>query len=186
MNNNTININGNNNIVAGGDIIVKNIQRLPSLLGSILPSLIEAIDTFDESKQPPSKPYEIDNKINFNNLYVYKNSIEKYGLFGNIIDSIMENLDTSKPMSKKKIFRYLEKKYVDTIANLNLNNQSKIEIIKIKSDDIFKKTMSQINDDLKGADTGDVSMEDLEICILVITCYGFINCKIMENVPDDY
>ncbi len=187
MNNIKIDVNGNTNTIAGRDII-SNIQKLPSILGKALPALVDFIDNLEEQKIPPNKPYSIDKKINFNNLNVYKNYVEKHSIYGNIIDSIYENLDKSQPMSKKKIFNYLEKKYVDSkVEYIHLQkNQSEVEIIKQYADKIFEKTMSSVKTDLEKSDIGKISVEELEVCVLVIVCHGFINCKILENVPNDY
>ena len=185
MSNKGIDVIGDRNIVAGGDIILPKVRMLPSLLGRILPILMERIDAFKEVKNPPSVPYKIDQKIDFNNLNSYRKSIEEYSIYGNIVDSTYENLDLNNPGAKRKIFQYLGKKYTDAKAEYITNTNTEFRILKTYSDKIFKNTMLQIKRDLQNSKIKNITMEELEICVLVITCHGFINCKILENVPND-
>ena len=179
--NGKIDINGDGNIIAGHDIVLNtdHVRKLPSLLGGILPNLVSEMGKIAEQKAPPEIPYEIEDKINFNNVEIYRNAIEEYSLYGRIVDSIYENLDQSKAGSIKIIYGYLT----------NIYTSAKIECAKgnakNKSDEIIKYVIGKISSDIKNSSTKNVSIEEIEMCSLVITCHGFINCKILENVPHD-
>ena len=178
MNDKKVEINGNQNIIADGDIIIKNIQKLPSLLGKALPILVARIDDVEELKNQPSIPYEIEEKIEFNQLFHYRKPIEEYSIYGNIVDQIYENLDKSSPSSKRKIFRYLTSKYINSKIKYSKDTGN-------YADKIFKNVITQIKKDIEQCELHSISMEELEIGALIIACHGFINCKIMENIPDD-
>lgn len=184
-----VNIEGDDNFVVQGDLTIQQLtKKIPSTLGKVLPCLASAIDTFEETKTPPEVPYEIESKLDFNKLVTYRTYIEEYNEFGRTVDSIYENLEDERPRSKKKIFRYLTKKYTDAkVAEIGKEKEAeKInEIIANNSDKIFKEVIGAIKNDLAGAELEGVDVEDVELCSLVIACHGFINCKILENVPND-
>ena len=180
MDDKKIEVAGDKNVTAGRDInfVFKNINKLPSLLGKILPALVRKINSYDDSKEPPRMPYEIEEKINFNRITLYKQMIEEYHIYGHVLDQIYESLDESQPTSKRVIFRYLAQKYLGVKAECSDSERE-------KSDLIFKRTIDGISNDIRDCGLENISMEELVISASVVVCHGFINCKVMENVPND-
>ena len=176
-----------NNYQAANDVIVNNYpylqQKLPNYLSLVIGRLEKVLDN-----NPPSlnslELYEINEKIIHNKVIVYKEVIENYGNYGAIVDSIYETLDDGKPNAKSRFLRSINVKYIKLVGELISQNEGKEkqELICIFADSIIEKIIDILRVDFMGSANGDSIMgEDLDICLVIIVCKAFIDCKILEN-----
>lgn len=187
-------VEGNENVVAGGDIDIHHltinqvVKKLPSLLSKALPALAEiALGNQDNNQPLPEVPYEIQTKINHNDLQVYSALVREYNEYGNAIDTIYESVDDSKPLSKRKIFRYLSGLYLQRKSHYISQEKfegsglTEIDTVRKYSDKIFGEVVQLVEENLKIADLQGILLEDLNPCSQVIVAHGFINCKVLER-----
>lgn len=187
-------VDGDGNIVAAGDIKIHEltinqvVKKLPSILSKALPALAEIAFSNQENNHPlPEVPYEIQTKINYNDLQSYSSLIKEYNEYGNAIDTIYESVDDTKPLSKKKIFLYLSSLYLQRKSHyisqekLEKSGLTEIDTVRKYSDKIFGEVVQLVEENLKVADLQGISLEDLCPCSQVIVAHGFINCKVLER-----
>lgn len=189
------NVKGNGNtLVAGNQMISvsKLTSKLPSVLGQMLPALGKVMYN-PGSTAPyvsPEVPYTIEDKINHNNLKTYRSWVDEYGEYGKTVDSIYEAIDDTKAGSRKKAFLYLSTKYLEVKTRVlrEVRDQGvvgeDIEIIRQKADLIFEEVVNALKVQLAEADLSGIDVEDFDIGVNVIVCHAFINCRVLEKVPE--
>jgi len=172
-------IEGNNNIQA---VFQEKVGNLASVLAGIMPQIANLVDSAKDDVNDVT-PYEIEQKIQYNKIYAYKEIIDAYGQYGTRIDEIYNEYNNGKPGSKKKIFNYFRAKYRLKKAELLSENATgdPTEVVKNNSDKIIAAISKAFLDDLKVAKNLEIDIEDLETCVLAITCHAFIECKILEK-----
>jgi len=196
------NIKGNNNQQAGGNITNIDVQvndsefllnKLPSKMAKILPLVSKAISQYDkdnENNMQKYKTYSIEGKINYNDLKKYKLIVQKYGQYRLAVEGTYESFDNENPGAKRRIlgrmnFLYdLEKGKI--IASLTDPSDEEIfRAIRKNSDDIIDRIHVDLQNKLREAEE-EIEQEDLEAPLAVLICHAFIECKILEEPPDDY
>lgn len=183
-------IKGDGNVQAGGDIVF-NFEsmgkKLPALMATVLPKLYEAIEAMESKKTPRAyDEYKIDCKIEHNNLKKYKTLVEQYGIYGAAVESVYDVLDAEKVGAKNKILRHFKLQYdiakSDMVKSLDdATDKEIIRTIREKSDDIMDKVLNTGKDELiNSSNLPDVTRGELDLCMVVMVCHAFIECKILE------
>jgi hypothetical protein len=184
------NVDGDNNIVAGNNLYLTVNQlttKLPSTLGKILPALSKVIFEDEVEKSgSPNLPYEIESKIEHNNLKLYREWLECYNEYGKTVDTLYEKLDDNKPGSRKRILMYLTSLYstvkLAILREKGAKDSKDMDVIRENADLIFENTAAALKESVTSCGLEGLSIEDIDISIKVIVCHGFINCKILEKV----
>lgn len=196
--------NGNQNQLAGRDIINLNVEKfidnsdylarkLPSKIAVIIPILSQALKKIDDTNlgKRQTTPYDITNKIEHNDLREYRVIVEKYGQYRQVLDATYEEIDNQDPGVKGNILRFINLRYDGIKANclkgVDINNHEEVmRILREKSDYIMREVKRCIKDTVTLDPTFKISIEELEFCLVIIVCHAFIACKILEEPPNDY
>jgi hypothetical protein len=145
-------------------------------------AISEKVDFNDRRALPP----EIEVKIDFNNVVIYRPFIEtNYSENGYFLDAAYEALDSDTPGRKKFFLSYIHMLYLKLLgdymkANSGLN---KIEVIKKNADNIIVEIVNSLL--LRIANNPQsiehISSESIEYNVMAIVCHAFVDCKVLEN-----
>jgi hypothetical protein len=190
------NTNGNNNRQTGrDDNSVTNIiippdyiqNKLPSDISYVLLHLSKLLDSNVQISKSKTNPYGIEDKIQHNNLIKYRQLVEEYGSYGKIADKAYEDLNFENPNKSNHFISSIKFYYNDVLGNLLKNNPKveKITVIKNNSDEIMDSIKERMfNNYINSSNTrSDITIERVDMCIVIIICKAFIDCKILEEPP---
>lgn len=127
--------------------------------------------TFDKIKL--DNDFQIDAKIDYNDLVKSKMVIKEYNIWQNTVRRIYsafdaEGLNKSLFVLQKIRSFYLEHCYI------------------LKGDDLFNAVRNDLKTEIrKHASSGELTEESIDICSDIIVVDAFIRCKIFEN-PEGY
>lgn len=190
-NNEKLSIENNNGVIAG-NVDNLHISYSNSIKLSILASILKCMIDDDALNTPPSKkllPYDIDDKILFNNVIKYKEIINDYSGFCKICEETINKLDNIKPNTKSKILRSVHNKYLLIKGDYLKNKDSfekEIEIVRKNADSILDKIKEcYIEQVLKTDLLMKYPYEDLELNLTAFIVYCFVECEILERPPQE-
>lgn len=160
-----------------------------SRLNVLLESLIENCDSDDLGSE--SLTAETDDKLEFNDVGFYRGDIEDFSSYLSIVEEKIETIDNELLGSKTKILRSILDLYKDERRSILIDNEIHhkdndkiLQTIKKNSDRIISNISKKIIDHAQ-KDLSNETIENMRDTCKMIVCYGFINCKILEN-PNDY
>lgn len=163
--------------------------KFGSLLNPLLELIIEK-DIFNSDRENQSTP-DPEHKINFNDVKVYAVTLKECISLLSIIEEQIDAIDNEVPNSKERFKRAIKQNYTThknkllTEHNLDPTNKTAIiETIKNNSDKLIERIADTLLSNSE-VDLHDHPIEDVRDAINLVICYGFINCKILEN-PNDY
>lgn len=177
-------IKGNNNTVTA--IFNQNVSNISSALATLLPSIAK-ITISEVSSRNDTKSYNIEDKIEYNNIHSFKEILEEYGQYGYKIDALYEEYDNNFPGCTKSIFQYFRTKYLlkkEKLISQEPEN-TPITVIKKNADNILRDILMQFIEEIKAVREVEINLEALESCALCVVCHALINCKILEKPPND-
>lgn len=117
--------------------------------------------------------FEIERKIEFNDLLDTKLLIVDYNIYQGIVDRIYSSFDA---MGKSKSIYVLKK-----IRKIYIEKQSKA-----KGDALFKLITEEIKDIVfNSANYDEMTEDEIDFCVDILAVDAFIRCKIFEN-PEKY
>jgi hypothetical protein len=160
-------------------LVIKEIHIKPEItkVESNLASLIALIANEDWGKKikygVSCIPYDIERKIAFNKIGLSRVLIDDYKDYYSRIDQIYSEYDrqgNNKSFSVLNGFRsiYLENKVIED------------------PDELFSKIVSEVKDRIENSSNYvPIPIEELKMCVDIITVDAFIRCKIFEN-PEGY
>lgn len=160
-------------LTTGQNLIVKNSSILSILINQVGSSLL--VEDFNEDNA--SAP-NTDEKINFNNIVLYKPVIEEYSIFQGKLNSIYEEIENQG--SSKKDF------LLQNIRTLYLKEKGKykgITEIRINADSIFENIENELWNIIEVSDnlSKDLPIEALKMAVLIVMVDAFMRCKILEE-----
>jgi hypothetical protein len=117
--------------------------------------------------------FEIERKIDFNNLDTSKSIIDDYKLYHHIVGKIYSEFDRSGCNKSISV--------LNTIKSEHVNHSSKL-----LGDELFNNIISTISERiLQSSNFEKIPQEELEMCVGILAVDAFIRCKIFKN-PNDY
>ncbi|KAB2489976.1 ABC-three component system protein [Priestia endophytica] len=150
----------------------------PSRISTNLADLINLLSEEDlgtTSEVNKLNEYNIDCKIDYNNLNKLKSIINQYKIYYTKIDAIYKEFDKQGNNKSLSVFNKLSRFYVEESLKENTNeNQIFFNIINRTVDHIRESSNYNILPD-----------EELEQCVSIIIVDAFIRCKVFEN-PEGY
>ncbi len=182
-------INGSHNNQAGRDLTVINygefVSKHPSIVARVISTLSQVID-HDIVENGNLNRYEIDKKIQYNNVIRYKSVIDQYALYGSQIESVCASLDTDKPNSKLRLLKYIESEYLKAKGKYKGTESGIQSAFSDHSDDIIDDVHTAIVSVLDKAEgIDDIDIEDRKVILLILLSNSFIDCKLLEKPPYD-
>jgi len=152
------------------------IKNDPQRLESNLANIINLLSKEDFDNQEPMREenvFEIERKIDFNNLVVSRTIIEDYKINHGQVDRIYSEFDAMGVNKSRSVLASIRKVYLE---NINISSD----------DDLFNKVIDDVkNRILLSPNFDPIPYEELELCTNILVVDAFIRCKIFEN-PEGY
>ncbi|MEF1174160.1 hypothetical protein [Vibrio sinaloensis] len=169
---------------------VNNVARYSSLLNPLLEKLVESYDPDAECVEDAPLPHP-DEKLSFNDVQVFSAEIIECVSFMALVEGHINTIDDESPGSKAKLLRAIYKSYQnqrrDLLIDCKINisdKESVLNTVRSNSDLLIRNVVNSIIDNAE-ADLYMFPKEDIQDSAMLVVCFGFINCKILEK-PDDY
>lgn len=174
------NIDGHGNIVLNGDgdiILSKVPEPKESIMFSLLTNIALMIANNDiKVERPDNQPYEITDKITFNEIKSYSDFQESYDDGMCIIEQRLRSIeDNAMGSIKPQIFRYVN----------SIFRKVKRTFPQSSSDQIIEQIEQKITEELKEYYKYTLSPEDLSHVEFVVY-YVFAECKIFEKPSSQF
>ncbi|MGM0641942.1 MAG: ABC-three component system protein [Thermotogota bacterium] len=126
-------------------------------------------------QNPNLKSFDINEKINYNELDSTRNVIEDYANHSVLLEEKYKEFDSYGINKSFVVLQTIRKQYIELTTN---NILTPDEIFK----QITERLMQQVID---SANFVKIPLDVLEVCIDIIVVDAFIRCKIFEN-PENY
>lgn len=191
------NFDSNSGVIAetvngGINLNIANKKRIPSLLPKLIEILANQYSNlvFDRHGDITStQPYTIEEKIDYNNIILYKDNIEEYYIYYPICESSFESLRHIDEDSKRKIlmdiqemYREIKLDYFNQCSEAENPQEELKKLIKRNADNIINKVQNKIKNRIVNSYDGEAFNEqDLVICLNIFVCYALGECKILER-----
>jgi hypothetical protein len=180
------------NTVHGGiHLNMENRKRIPSLLPKFIEVLTKLYpnSTLKDAEIPNTQPYTIEEKIDHNDVILYRETIEEYYIYYPICESSFESLRHIDENSKRKIltdiheiYREIKLDYMNQCNEFENPLEELKKLIKKNADNIIKMVQDKIKDRIiKSYDGEEFTEQDLTICLNIFVCYALGECKILER-----
>lgn len=168
----------------GGIHHYERVARKPSYLADIVNGISKL--PFDFSPDISNiLSFDIENKLDHNNVIAYKQIIEDYAFYSTLINETYDAIATVKPNCRDKVMRIINGEYIRIRATIliGISKENIMSTIKLNSDFIIESVLKILKEKLYEAANLDseVHNEDIDIAIEMIVGDAFINCKILEN-----
>lgn len=144
------------------------IVKLDSNIAGIINILAENIDM--ASIPPETVPFEIEDKIDFNNLQGVQEIIDDYKIFYHKLDQIYSEFDKGGKNKSFSVLQEIRKQYI------KLKNTEK------SSEEIFYEIIDNLLTIIKNSrNYVEMPIEELQMCVDILVVDAFIRCKIFKN-----
>lgn len=169
---------------------INHVARFSSLLNPLLEAIIKKYDPSSDTTNTHELP-DPDEKLDFNKVMVFSEDIEDCIGFLYLVEELIDTIDNQSPGAKNRFLRSINQNYKKHKRQLLIENnvaikdkEAVIATIRENSDTILQNVITSI---IENAETElhAFSIEDVTDSAMLIVCYGFINCKILER-PSDY
>ena len=150
--------------------------KLDSNLASIINTL--AKETWDGTGNPDKfNPFEIDRKLDHNNLQKTKEIVREYSIYKTRIEGKYNESDSLGVNKSYSVLQLIGRYYIEESKKINKNNDA---------DTIFLNVCERVMERVK--ESGNfikVEYDLLILCVDILVVDAFMRCKIFEN-PDGY
>ncbi|KQO18049.1 ABC-three component system protein [Paenibacillus sp. Leaf72] len=150
----------------------------PAKITSNLTELIKLLSKEDlkvAEEQTELNEYNIDWKIEYNDLLKVRSIIKKYKIYYSKLNSLYAEFDRQGNNKSMSVFDKLSRFYTEEMLLDDFNNNQKFLRI-------INRTVSYIRETDNFVDLAD---EELELCVSIIIVDAFIRCKVFED-PEGY
>lgn len=151
--------------------------RNPSLLYKVINAIASA-NLEDDSVGPKIAPFDISDKIQYNNIKRNRCLIEEYAGYNGKIGSIYAELEKAGSFKKEKLLSNIRTIYLKVKGTYVLDSTDYLTIIQEKADDIMDDVEGQLLTLVEGS---GLSGEDMAFGVSVIMVDAFMRCKILEE-----
>lgn len=142
--------------------------KLETGLAHVINELSE-IDLENNEAIFDTTPYNIDNKIIKNNLAVFKDVVEQYDVYFNVVQRIYDEFDIMGNNKSYAVLQTIRKEYLELKS-------------KFSGDELYKAIAQNIKEKLSlSANLKQFYDDDLELYVDIILVDAFIKCKIFEK-----
>ena len=150
------------------------IVKVDSNLATIINILAEE-DFSDIDNSIDHKKFNIDKKIEYNNLQTVKEIIYDYKIFYSKIDEKYKEFDKQGKNKSFSVFQTIRKEYIQLITNSEYTEDQLFLIIMEKLMTLIQNSKNYL----------EIPYEELEMCVGMVVVDAFIRCKIFKN-PEGY
>ncbi|NQU06798.1 MAG: hypothetical protein HQ568_11940 [Calditrichaeota bacterium] len=158
------------------------LNERPSLLMMVINAISEIeLDAVEETSPSSKEAFEIDEKIDYNDIKRNKALIEEYRAFYYKINSLYQILEEQGSFKKENLLRNIRNIYVLVKGKYIGNEVNYMPIIKGNADSIIEDVQDMLlqmsEENAKGY------TEDISYGISIIMVDAFMRCKILEEPP---
>lgn len=145
----------------------------------------EEIDRIYKVNEEDLRVYNIPEKITHNQLIKYRYTVEEYSQYGRICEEAFNILDNNNIGIKGKILKDISLLYDECRGDLLLRYRDEdlnlMDIIRKHADEIIEYVKEKLKERIIMDDNTTILIEDLNIGLIRIICYAFVECKILEK-----
>jgi hypothetical protein len=149
-------------------------KKLDSDLTKIVSILAES-EPLETQDKLTIDPYEVNRKIEFNNLSPMKEDIHDLWVYHRNLETIYINFTKGGKNFSQRVLSFVHKKYV--LAKQTISDP--VRLFEAVEEEIKKQILASANFD------STISDENLEYCVKIIAVDCFVRCKIFED-PEGY
>lgn len=154
----------------------------PSLLSMVISAISEIeLDVEEEASSVDGEAFEIETKINHNDIKRNKALIDEYKVFYTKVNSLYQTLEEQGSFKKENLLRNIRDIYVQTKGKYIGNDDNPMRIIRDNADNIIEDVQDSLLT-LAEKKTSDCS-EDISFGVSIIMVDAFMRCKILEEPP---
>lgn len=114
-------------------------------------------------------PFNIDDKISFNNLKRSALLIEDCKVYSSLMDKIYNTFDQAGKNKSLSVLKFIRDHYIRLSENYT-------------SDELFLKTRDALVESIQNSSNFDsIPLDELEFCVTIIVVDAFIRCQIFKN-----
>lgn len=180
-------------VVVGSDSV--DIIRSPSIFMDLVSILVDT-NAIEPRTTNDYQPYDIENKIDFNDVIKHRERIEGFYLYSSMIDNAYETLNESMPAAKEIALKNINSRYLDCQGDLLLTNREayklcknnqernnlKIRLVREFADWIIDCVIEHIIKKCQGSLMAmNYTSEEIECHASFIVYHAFVECKILEK-----
>jgi len=180
-------------VVVGPDTV--DILKSPSIFMDLVCILVDT-NAIEPRTTNDYEPYDIENKINFNDVIKHRERIEGFYLYSSMIDNAYETLNESMPAAKETALKNINSRYLDcqgdlliinrnaykTCKNHQERSQLKIQLVREHADWIIDSVIENIIKKCQGSYMAmNYTCEEIECHASFIVYHAFVECKILEK-----
>lgn len=154
----------------------------PSLLNMVITAISEIeLDVEEEASFPVLEAFEIEAKINYNQIKRNKSLIDVYKVFYTKVNSLYQTLEEQGSFKKENLLRNIRNIYTQVKGTYIGNSANPMQVISDNADNIIEDVQDKLTI-LAEKKTNNYS-EDISFGISLIMVDAFMRCKILEEPP---
>lgn len=150
-----------------------------SLLSKAI-TVIANIDTENSEEEVDKEAFNIQNKIEHNDIKRAKPLIDEYKVYYKKVNALYAELESQGSFKKEKLLRNIKRIYLAEKGKYLAGHKDELSAVRSHADDIFEGVETRLHDEAKGATIS----EDLSFGITAIMVDAFIKCRILEKPPE--
>lgn len=149
--------------------IVKAESNLATLVNILAAeNLVESIES------PGINPFQIEEKITFNDLESVKDDIDDYKIYSQKLDEIYSTFDKEGVNKSFSVLQFIRKQY------------KRLGALELTSRDIFYAIIDAVIDVVRNSSNYiEIPYEELEVCVHILVVDAFMRCKIFKKPERD-
>lgn len=149
------------------------IVKIDSNLAAIL-NILASENLARNIESPEINTFEIDNKIDFNDLVTVKDTIDEYKVYYHKLDEKYAEFDKQGANKSLSVFHVIKSQYTKLLP------ESK------DSHDLFFAIIDAVMGIIiNSKNYVEIPYEELEVCVYILVVDAFVRCKIFKN-PEGY
>lgn len=149
------------------------IVKMDSNLATIL-NILASENLAHNIDSPEINTFEIDKKIDFNDLVTVKDTIDEYKVYYHKLNEKYTEFDKQGANKSLSVFRVIKSQYIKLLPENKNSHALFFAII----DEIIGIIMNSKN-------YVEIPYEELEMCVYILVVDAFVRCKIFKN-PEGY
>lgn len=157
-----------------------------------LSTIVRALTRIDLEEDPSFArpalvmPYDIQEKIDYNNLELYEFVVRRYSEYDGRLRSLYEVLEEQTVFKKRDLLRTISFLYLRLLGSYKgSNDRTQADVALKHADDIFDDIKNELVERVVRDVGDDVSLDDVEFGVLLVMVDAFMDCKILEPPPHD-
>lgn len=171
----------------GDNISVQNyyaeIVRHPTILADVVNALTSVLYLDPDSINEHPKSFEVQKKIDYNNVIDYAEVFKNHKIFQGKLDKIYDELEIQGGGKKTAFLSDLNSYYIVLRERLIREQKSisSIEVVRKFADEIIHNIESHLLETIKKSSNISVELEFIMVSIRIVILDAFMRCKILEE-----